>query len=230
MLHLVGWMNENHTMHIQSDSLTFGRRHIFSACLGFCFCCLQSFSSCLRLSHRERKVSWLVGAEIRSLLFELWFGNNRRRASERSLYCRLYHMSGRFWDTGSCFCGFAISYLLSLSFSFLHRFSLTTGPLDHAGVGFGLRKNTSSSTSIFDLVPVVMCWCCWYMMNPTSCTATAMGPCIAASIRLSLSRLRFYRIEACLPTSIWTAQSAGTEISISTGSQTDKSIIEPLKA
>lgn len=170
------------------------------------------------------------GGDSVSLLFELWFGNNRRRASERSLYCRLYHMSGRFWDTGSCFCGFAISYLLSLSFSFLHRFSLTTGPLDHAGVGFGLRKNTSSSTSIFDLVLVVMCWCCWYMMNPTSCTATAMGPCIAASIRLSLSRLRFYRIEAWLPTSIWTAQSTGIEISISTGSQTDKSIIEPLKA
>ncbi|THX87519.1 hypothetical protein D6D04_00850 [Aureobasidium pullulans] len=156
------------------------------------------------------------GGDSVSLLFELWFGNNRRRASERSLYCRLYHMSGRFWDTGSCFCGFAISYLLSLSFSFLHRFSLTTGPLDHAGVGFGLRKNTSSSTSIFDLFPVVM--------------STAMGPCIAASIRLSLSRLRFYRIEAWLPTSIWTAQSTGTEISISTGSQTDKSIIEPLKA
>ncbi|THY43978.1 hypothetical protein D6C98_04906 [Aureobasidium pullulans] len=156
------------------------------------------------------------GGDSVSLLFELWFGNNRRRASERSLYCRLYHMSGRFWDTGSCFCGFAISYLLSLSFSFLHRFSLTTGPLDHAGVGFGLRKNTSSSTSIFDLVLVVM--------------STAMGPCIAASIRLSLSRLRFYRIEAWLPTSIWTAQSTGIEISISTGSQTDKSIIEPLKA
>lgn len=69
VLHLVGWMNENHTMHIQSDSLTFGRRHIFSACLGFCFCCLQSFSSCLRLSHRERKVSWLVGAEIRCLCY-----------------------------------------------------------------------------------------------------------------------------------------------------------------
>ncbi|THY96846.1 hypothetical protein D6C95_05082 [Aureobasidium pullulans] len=154
------------------------------------------------------------GGDSVSLLFELWFGNNRRRASERSLYCRLYHMSGRFWDTGSCFCGFAISYLLSISFSFLHRFSLTTGPLDHAGVGFGLRKNTSSSTSMFDLVVVVM--------------STAMGPCIAASIRLSLSRLRFYRIEAWLPTSIWTAQSTGTEISISTGSQTDKSIIEGL--
>ncbi|THV99717.1 hypothetical protein D6D26_05915 [Aureobasidium pullulans] len=98
------------------------------------------------------------GGDSVSLLFELWFGNNRRRASERSLYCRLYHMSGRFWDTGSCFCGFAISYLLSLSFSFLHRFSLTTGPLDHAGVGFGLRKNTSSSTSIFDLVLVLLPW------------------------------------------------------------------------
>ncbi|KEQ89387.1 hypothetical protein M438DRAFT_5743 [Aureobasidium pullulans EXF-150] len=116
------------------------------------------------------------GGDSVSLLFELWFGNNRRRASERSLYCRLYHMSGRFWDTGSCFCGFAISYLLSLSFSFLHRFSLTTGPLDHAGVGFGLRKNTSSSTSVFDLVLVVMCWCCWYMMNPTSCTAAQLLP------------------------------------------------------
>ncbi|THX16618.1 hypothetical protein D6D13_01272 [Aureobasidium pullulans] len=136
------------------------------------------------------------GGDSVSLLFELWFGNNRRRASERSLYCRLYHMSGRFWDTGSCFCGFAISLLVLLIMLV-------------SGLDYGKIQALLLLYLIF-------------------CTATAMGPCIAASIRLSLSRLRFYRIEAWLPTSIWTAQSTGIEISISTGSQTDKSIIEGL--
>lgn len=112
-----------------------------------CSAVYNTFSSCLRLSHRERKVSWPVGAEIRCLCY-LSYGlattNRRRRASEKESYCRLYQDSGD-WELFLLFRYF-VSLVNFFFSSLLPIFSRYAGLIDHAAVEFGPRKNTSSFT------------------------------------------------------------------------------------
>lgn len=153
MLHLVGnGMNENHTMHIQSDSLTCRAQAYILRMLGVsaCSAVYNPFSSCLRLSHRERKVSWPVGAEIRCLCYLSFMVWQQQivvvRASEKESYCRLYQDSGD-WESVFALSLFRISCQLFPFPLLLPIFSRYAGLVDHAGVEFGPRKNTSSFTS-----------------------------------------------------------------------------------
>lgn len=103
-------------------------------------------------SHRERKGFMVGAADSVSLLFELWFWQQQSSSSSergRSLFIVGYT---KILGTGSC--SLLIHYFVSLVSYFLFSlpiFSRYAGPFDHAGVGFGSTKNTSSSTSILDL-------------------------------------------------------------------------------
>ena len=118
-------MNENHTMHIQSDSLTFGAQAYISRMLGVLTCSLFTipFSCCLRLFTQGKKgFHGRSGGRFGVFVFELWFGHNnrRRRASEKESLIVGYT---KILGTGSCLC--SLRYFVSLvKFFLLYQFSL----------------------------------------------------------------------------------------------------------
>lgn len=120
MLHLVGnGMNENHTMHIQSDSLTCrAQAYIYTHAWGFCLlCCLQFFLFFTTLT--QGKKGFMAGrcGNSVSLLFEfmVWQQQIVVERARRSLIVGYTKILG----TGSLFLLFSLFRISCQLFLFL---------------------------------------------------------------------------------------------------------------
>lgn len=170
-------MNENHTMHIQSDYLTYWRAGIyFTHAWGvYLLCCSQFlFSCCLRLSHRERK-DFMAGPGEGFGVFVIWVMGWRQQSSsaseKESFDCRLYQDAGN-WELFLLISLFRISCQLFLSLPISSSYA---GPFDHAGVEFG----STEKYKLFLLLQFGLLFCdVDELSRLKQCICTAPGPCI----------------------------------------------------